>query len=210
MIQASIDLASYAVHISTLDICFKRLHNDTVLITRKSRNGQNSKQFNKERKRHCRRIRRVIYQYSRSSADKLRSTLDQAWTLTEAANAYNVTERTVRRWIKEQVVSAWKVDGPRGPEWRINSGSTMDKNQVHAGSTVDLETVTVPEQTASMLETDRLWELLKEKDAKIEALIMRTGYLQAQMETKEEQIKLLTDSQHKQSWWYRVWKRIKG
>ena len=143
-----------------------------------------------------------------STADQARtsshSTLDQAWTLTEAANAYNVTERTVRRWIKEQVVSAWKVDGPRGPEWRINGGSTLDKNQVHAGSTVDLETIAVPEQIASMLETDRLWELLKEKDAKIEALIMRTGYLQAQMETKEEQIKLLTDSQHKSSWWLRL------
>ncbi len=143
-----------------------------------------------------------------STADQARtnshSTPDQAWTLIEAANAYNVTERTIRRWIKEQLVSAWKVDGPRGPEWRINSGSTMDKNQDHPGSTVDLEATALPEQNAPTFETDRLWELLKEKDAKIEALIMRTGYLQAQMETKEEQIKLLTDSQHKPSWWRRV------
>ena len=143
-----------------------------------------------------------------STADQARtssnSTLDQAWTLTEAANTYNVTERTIRRWIKEQLVSAWKVEGPRGPEWRINSGSTMDKNQVHPGSTVDLEATAIPEQNVPTFETDRLWELLKEKDAKIEALIMRTGYLQAQMETKEEQIKLLTDSQHKPSWWLRL------
>jgi hypothetical protein len=143
-----------------------------------------------------------------NTADQARinshSTQDQAWTLTEAANAYNVTERTIRRWIKEQVVSAWKVDGPRGPEWRINSGSTMDRNLVYPGSTVDLETTILPEQNASILEADRLWDLLKEKDAKIEALIMRTGYLQAQIENKEEHIKLLTDSQHKPSWLHRL------
>ena len=147
-----------------------------------------------------------------NTADQARtsshSTQDQAWTLTEAANAYNVTERTIRRWIKEQVVSAWKVDGPRGPEWRINSGSTVDKNQVHAGSTVDLEVITRAEQSTPIPETDRLWELLKEKDSKIEALIMRTGYLQHQVESQAEQLKLLTDSQHQASWWNRLKSRF--
>ena len=132
------------------------------------------------------------------------STPDQAWTLTEAAEAYNVTERTIRRWIKEQVVSAWKVDGPRGPEWRINRGSTTDTNQVHPGSTVDLEAVVLPEQNAPPPETTRLWELLKEKDTKIEALVMRTGYLQAQLEASQQTIKLLEDSQYKPGWWPRL------
>jgi len=46
--------------------------------------------------------------------------------------------------------------------------------------------------------------LLKEKDAKIETLLMRNGYLQAQVETTQETIKLLTESQHKRGWWARL------
>ena len=54
---------------------------------------------------------------------------------------------------------------------------------------------------ATGADTERLWNLLKEKDAKIEALLMRNGYLQSQVETSQEAIKLLTDSQHKRGWW---------
>ncbi len=64
-----------------------------------------------------------------------------------------------------------------------------------------IQTVSVPLQKGVATENDRLWQLLKEKDAKLEALTMRTGYLEAQLETHKEQIKLLTDSQHKRGWW---------
>lgn len=59
-------------------------------------------------------------------------------------------------------------------------------------------------------ETVRLWDLLREKDSKIEALIMRNGYLQAQLESSQEQIKLLSDSQHKAGWWTRFKKWCAG
>lgn len=140
----------------------------------------------------------------------LESTPDQGWTLSEAAEAHNVTERTIRRWIKEQVLSAWKVEGPRGPEWRINPGSSVDKSSVQAGSTVDLEPVVVHEDNKWSEELDRLWELLKEKDSKIEALTMRTGYLQHQVESQQDQLKLLTDSQHKAGWWQRFKSWVQG
>ena len=60
---------------------------------------------------------------------------------------------------------------------------------------------TSADSVATGADTERLWNLLKEKDAKIEALLMRNGYLQSQVETSQEAIKLLTDSQHKRGWW---------
>jgi chaperonin cofactor prefoldin len=47
-------------------------------------------------------------------------------------------------------------------------------------------------------------KIIKDLQDKLEAATFRVGYLQHQVETKEEQIKLLTDSQHKPSWWLRL------
>ena len=58
------------------------------------------------------------------------------------------------------------------------------------------------------MENDRLWELLKEKDSKIETLILKTGYLQAHLETSEKTVKLLEDRCKTTPWWRRVWKAI--
>lgn len=51
-------------------------------------------------------------------------------------------------------------------------------------------------------------QLTRELLAKLEVLTYRNGYLEAQLaerqkelELHQEQIKLLTDSQHKPSWW---------
>ncbi|HMY52689.1 MAG TPA: hypothetical protein PK671_07045, partial [Candidatus Obscuribacter sp.] len=46
-----------------------------------------------------------------------------------------------------------------------------------------------------------LVELLKQKDHEIEAASFRIGYLEAQLESERQQVKLLTDSQHKANWW---------
>jgi len=46
-----------------------------------------------------------------------------------------------------------------------------------------------------------LVELLEKKDRELEAASYRIGYLEAQLETERQQVKLLTDSQHKLSWW---------
>lgn len=48
---------------------------------------------------------------------------------------------------------------------------------------------------------DKHLEVIKELQNKIEILTYRNGYLEAQLETEREQIKLLTDSQHQPSWW---------
>lgn len=143
-----------------------------------------------------------------------KSTADQGWSLWQAADAYNVTERTVRRWIKENRITAWKVDGPRGPEWRINPGSSQDTDNVQAGST---------DHSQSLI---ALMQILKDQAVKLEAATFRNGFLEAQTEVYENQVKLLPDlqaqvarteyqeartkaleaelQQLKGSWWYRV------
>ena len=51
------------------------------------------------------------------------------------------------------------------------------------------------------LPVDKHLEVIKELQNKIEILTYRNSYLEAQLETEREQIKLLTDSQHQPSWW---------
>lgn len=147
-------------------------------------------------------------------------TVDQGWSLWQAADAYNVTERTIRRWIKEKRITAWKVDGPRGPEWRINPGSSQDSDSVQTGLIVQNQSVSV------------LVQLLKDQATKLEAATFRNGFLESQTKVYEDQIKLLPDLQAqaaktsvqearakeleaeleriKAHWWNRVWSWLAG
>lgn len=145
------------------------------------------------------------------------SSVDEGWTLAQASHTLGVTERTVRRWIKEQRFRAWKVEGPRGPEWRIHPGSSVDSKTGDAGSTV---VRAADGQTLLTLAT-----LVKEQAEKLEAASFRNGYLEHQLQNYEQQVKLLPDfqaqaakaqehedrvkvlteevSKLKSSWWYR-------
>lgn len=155
------------------------------------------------------------------SQDSPSSTVDPGWTLSEAAKALGVTERTVRRWIKEKRISAEKIDGPRGPEWRI---STLDNKRGQGGS---INVQSTPD--ASFL---ALTILLKEQAAKLEAASFRNGFLENRISFFEEQMKLLPDFQSKvaqaekeaeelrklagelsnikSSWWFRFWSWFSG
>ncbi len=117
---------------------------------------------------------------------------DSDWTPEQAAKALGKSIRTIRRMLQDGALQGYKVPRRRREEWRVKP-LTVSAN----------EAVNVPLQKAVANETDRLWELLREKDAKLEALTMRTGYLEAQLEQHKDTIKLLTDSQHKSGWWTR-------
>ena len=131
-----------------------------------------------------------------------RSTADPGWTLTQTANEHNVTERTVRRWIKEQRIDAWKVDGPRGPEWRIHPGSSPDIQPDHSGSTLSIASTSPALETMAEIIKDLAGKLAVSNE-QVTAATYRNGYLEAQLEAQREQIKLLTDSQHRPGWWGR-------
>jgi excisionase family DNA binding protein len=121
---------------------------------------------------------------------------DNDWTPEHAAKVLNKSVRTIRRMLQEGILRGYKIPGKRRDEWRVKPVNMTA-----------IESVIVPlhnGQSAIVADNAQLWKLLQEKDAKIEALIMRTGYLQHQVESQKEEIKLLTYSQHKPSWWLRI------
>jgi len=122
------------------------------------------------------------------SLSSVSSTVDLGWTLSEAAEAYAVTERTIRRWIKEKRIKAWKVDSKRGPEWRINPGSGVEVQDIQPGSTGS----TQDHQTVSLLA-----QIVKEQADKLEAATYRNGYLEATAQSYENQVRLLPDLEAK-------------
>lgn len=115
---------------------------------------------------------------------------DADWTVEEAAKELSKSPRTIRRLLKEKQLEGYKVKGRRRAEWRIKPVKVAER-----------ESVTVHVNKENSKENDRLWSLVNEQSAKIEALTMRNGYLQAQVETTKETIKLLED--HSRMPWYR-------
>ena len=57
------------------------------------------------------------------------------------------------------------------------------------------------ETTALTTEVERLLSIVQEQAHKLEAANYRLGYLEAQADSYKDQIRLLTDSQHKRTWW---------
>jgi FMN phosphatase YigB (HAD superfamily) len=124
----------------------------------------------------------------------------------EASSTLRKSERTIQRYAKSGKLRSRFDNSGRLMIWLATSAdaviSPADIVATSADSKIDLATsADTDATTARSSDNDRLWELLKEKDAKIEALLMRNGYLQAQAESAQETIKLLTDSQHKGGWW---------
>lgn len=134
-------------------------------------------------------------------------------TVIEAANSIKKSERTIQRYAKCGKLRSKNDEFGRLMIWLATSADTSitvtEGVAANGDSKLGLTTNSDAVATAADInlsptgDTDnqRLWDLLKEKDAKIEALLMRNGYLQAQAETAQETINLLTDSQHKGGWW---------
>lgn len=127
-------------------------------------------------------------------ADNLTTVADSIseWvTSSEAASRLKKSERTIQRYVKKGKLYAKTDESGR---LLIGLTTSADNPPTYADTDANLATSVVSEQ---------FWSLLHEKDAKVEALIMRNGYLQAQLEASQQTIKLLTDSQHKSKWWQR-------
>ncbi|MBX9941898.1 MAG: hypothetical protein K2Y32_21705, partial [Candidatus Obscuribacterales bacterium] len=114
-----------------------------------------------------------------------------------AATALCKSERTIQRYAKQGKLQSKTDETGRLVIWLTTSVDTVATNADGLPTSAN--------SVATSADNDRLWNLLKEKDAKIEALIMRNGYLQAQFESSQEKIKLLADSQHKPGWWRRFY-----
>ena len=136
---------------------------------------------------------------------------DIYWTPQEAAKHFGVSVRTVRRRLQDGSLAGRKVNGANGPEWQVCPVTRSDNDPVKSdrldSSDNDPVTVTASDTRAV---TDRLIDYLREKDQllltkekDLQAASATIGYLRAQIEAQEQQLKLLTDSQHKSGWWAR-------
>lgn len=140
------------------------------------------------------------------------------WTLAEAVTHLSVNEKTLRRWIKQGKVTAIKVQGARGEEWRIEPGQvrTSLESQKPGLDIVSPDIIITSQSQAIDIDTEQVIELrvrleiferenqqLKEQ---LQGATYRNGYLEARLEGKEQEIKLLTDSQHKP---ISLWQRVK-
>ncbi len=119
-------------------------------------------------------------------------------TVGTAASAFNKSERTIQRYAKCGKLQSKSDETGRLMIWLATTADTLATVADSVATGADKNT-----DVPTLADTERLWNLLKEKDAKIEALIMRDGYMQAQLETLQQELKLLTDSQHKSGWWQR-------
>lgn len=162
------------------------------------------------------------------------STSTKGLTVREASLHYSLAIPTVRLKIKTGEIPAVKVNGPKGPEWRIfpdGLGQTAEPIDI---SLTDSEEETNSTLTEGIYQGDRtppeafyeadrtvaegfhqanmnvasLIKVNQELSAKLEAVVYRNGYLEAQVEAERQQIKLLTDQLHKPemvevSWWSR-------
>lgn len=130
--------------------------------------------------------------------------------LSEAADKFNVTERTIQRWIKEGKLTGRKVAGNHGPEWRVmgeSSGDRAEDQPVITGVVENEEETEIDESLPEQFEllkdsnvsiqrmatiVEKLTEQLEEARKELQGASFRNGYLEAQIEAKDERIKLLT------------------
>jgi hypothetical protein len=108
-----------------------------------------------------------------------------------------------------------------GPEWRIeppeqtvitdrgDSDQTLVIEQGDPDQT-PINTLINPDQqivTALLARITEVESKLSETQNALQSASWRNGYLESQLESQRDQIKLLTDTQHKPTWWQRF-KRI--
>ncbi len=158
------------------------------------------------------------------------ATLASGLSFKEACDFYNLKPTALRSRIKTGKVSAEKVDGPNGPEWRIYPEALVTplrdpsvgnaQPSRHPDGTV-AEPLRHPDDTATQPFRDpidsRLFDMIDDLQAKLEqanrqlqAANFRVGYLENQVSERHNDIidltstiKLLTDNQQKPSWWQR-------
>ena len=152
---------------------------------------------------------------------------DKGWTVSEAAQHLQVSEKTILRRLQKGSISGTKVAGQFGLEWRISPSVIAARkptvvseqlnpiqNHPQAQDTPAQVVELVQDSTAqdNCLAQDRtvLDRIIDEQKQEIAALrtqlegaIYRNGYLESKLEDREQQILLLTDSQNKQGWWAR-------
>ena len=121
------------------------------------------------------------------------------WTVDEAAAHLGISSKTVLRRLQKGTLRGHKVAGQYGLEWRVaqdTPGQTTNPPQDKPGQD-SIEIVRL-KTTVELMSAE-----MKELKQQLQGASYRNGYLEAQLEGRDREIKLLTDSQHKRGWWAR-------
>lgn len=151
-------------------------------------------------------------------------------SIVQAAARLNKSERTIHRYLKASKLASktdWEGRLLVGLSARADTSSRVPTGE----GKVNIDLPTSSEQSADRLtlvltdadefddavnalptdaatlqnnfskEMDKHLELIKQLQEQVQAASYRNGYLESKLEEREKDIKLLTDSQHKSSWW---------
>jgi hypothetical protein len=133
-------------------------------------------------------------------------------TLSEAAEMLGITRRSALRLVQEA-----KVDGAKDGhgQWLVKTASIQNRMRAKNLNASHVQHVAVEVDEGHGRgwpggQSEGQLEIMKDLLCKVEALTYRNGYLESQLaerisdvEQQREQIKLLTDSQHKTGLWTR-------
>lgn len=142
--------------------------------------------------------------------------IPQGVPVEEAARVFGTSTRAIIKRLQKGTLSGFKVPSKFGDKWLVAPeaipSSVESKPKAIPEGTPEIagtppEAIPVqPKDIPQGVPVEIVQELLK----KVEALTYRNGYLESQVaerdrqiESHENQIKLLTDSQHKRGWWTR-------
>ncbi len=157
-------------------------------------------------------------------------------SLKAAAIHYRLAMSTLRAKIKRGEIPAEKIEGANGPEWRVfvsrSADSTPIKHGAKQGAEHRADTLLDDPQSNSDKSVNRLVELVDKQAAKLEVASGQIGYLSAQIESYQNQVRLLPDleaqaakvsaqdetinqlsdelTRLKGSWWYRLSRFLSG
>lgn len=121
------------------------------------------------------------------------------WTVDEAAAHLGISSKTVLRRLQKGTLKGHKVAGQFGLEWRVaqdTPGQIANPAQDKSGQ--DTIEIVRLKTTVELMSAE-----MKELKQQLQGASYRNGYLEAQLEGREHEIKLLTDSQHKRGWFAR-------
>jgi hypothetical protein len=133
------------------------------------------------------------------------ATPPQGLTFKEACIFFGLKPTALRVRIKSREIAAEKIEGINGPEWRIYPTQPLRHPSAHVAPPLRGHE---PDKFLKMIED--LQAKLDAANHQLQAASFRNGYLESQVESHKEQIKLLTDSQHRAGWWQRLYRWARG
>ena len=125
------------------------------------------------------------------------------WTLRMASEKLGLSMNTIRKRIKDRELHGYKVTGPNGPEWRITPPTDTDINTPTSTPQDSIRVTNAPTIEALLKVIEAQGKQLAASAEQLKAASQVIMYQQGQLEVKDDQIKLLTDSRRQSNWWHR-------